>query len=155
MLFRNRPPNIDINLCINNERITRVRVTTFLGICIVDDLNWKLHVNTVRTKLSKVAAIIYKTSFLINHDTMYMLNCFWVLFILIINYCSKIWGNTYIINIKCIAVLHKRVLRLVCGAKRLGYNRQLRIFKCVDLVKVKTAIIMHKAYHMAFNRKIP
>ena len=31
MLFRNRPPDVDINLCINSERITRVRVKKFWG----------------------------------------------------------------------------------------------------------------------------
>ena len=38
-LFRNRPPDVDINLCINNERITRVRLQKFVGVFIDDDLN--------------------------------------------------------------------------------------------------------------------
>ena len=58
MLFKNRPPDVDVNFCINNERITRVRVTQFLGVFIDDDLNWKHHINMVRTKLSNIAAII-------------------------------------------------------------------------------------------------
>ena len=46
-------------LCINNERIIRVYVNKFLGVFIDDDLNWKHHINTVKTTLSNVAAIIY------------------------------------------------------------------------------------------------
>ena len=42
-LFRNRPPDVDINLFINNERITeritRVRVNEIIGVFIDDDLN--------------------------------------------------------------------------------------------------------------------
>ena len=60
------------------------------------------------------------------------------------------WGNTYAANIYFITVLHKRVVRLVCGAKRLENTcillKQLCISK-LDLVKFKTAVIMFKAYH--------
>ena len=45
MLFRSRPPDVNINLCINNERITRVCVKTYLGVFIDDNLNWKHHIN--------------------------------------------------------------------------------------------------------------
>ena len=97
----------------------------------------------------KVAAIIYKASCLINLDRIYILYCY--LFLSYINYCSKMWGNTYVTNIWCITVLQERVVHLVCGAKRLEYTstlfKQLCILKFVDLVKFKTAIIMHKAYH--------
>ena len=54
-------------------------------------------------------------------------------------------------NVECITVLQKRVVRLVCGARRLDHTnplfKQLGILKFVDLVKFKTSIIMSKAYH--------
>ncbi len=62
MLFRNRLPDVDFNVFIENERIKRVHVTKFLGICIDNKLNWRRHINTVKSKLSKVAAIIYRAS---------------------------------------------------------------------------------------------
>ena len=99
MLFRNRPPDVDLNVFIEHERINRVHVTKFLGIYIDDKLNWKYHINTVRSKLSKVAAIIYRASCLINQDGIYMLYC--SLFLPYINYCSEIWGNTYATNVEC------------------------------------------------------
>ena len=73
MLFRNRSPDVDFNVFIEHERINRVHVTKFLGIYIYDKLNWKYYINTVRSKLSKVAAIIYRASCLINQDGIYML----------------------------------------------------------------------------------
>ena len=149
MLFRNRPPDVEFNVFIEHERINRVRVTKFIGIYIDDKLNWKYHINTVRSKLSKVAAIIYRASCLINQDGLYMLYC--SLFLPYINYCSEIWGNTYATNVECITVLQKRVVRLICGARRLDHTnpifKQLGILKFVDLVKFKTSIIMFKAYH--------
>ena len=65
--------------------------------------------------------------------------------------CSEIWGNTYATNVECITVIQKRVVRLVCGARRLDDTgplfKQLGILKFIDLVKFKTSIIMFKAYH--------
>ena len=52
---------------------------------------------------------------------------------------------------ECITVLQKRVVRLVCGGRRLTLTnplfKQLGILTFVDLVKCKTSIIMFKAYH--------
>ena len=149
MVFRNRPPDVDFNVFIEHERINRVHVTKFVGIYIDDKLNWKYHVNTVRSKLSKVAAIIYRANCLINQEGLYMLYCSY--FKPYINYCSEILGNTYCTNVECITALQKRVVRLVCGARRLDHTKplfkQLGILKFVDLVKFKTSIIMFKAYH--------
>ena len=63
----------------------------------------------------------------------------------------QIWGNTYATNVECITVIQKRVVRLVCGARRLDHTgplfKQLGILKFIDLVKFKTSIIMFNAYH--------
>ena len=66
-------------------------------------------------------------------------------------FCAEVWGNTYATNIHCLVLLQKRVTRLICGAKRLDHTNLLfhnvHILKLPDLVKLKTAIIMFKAYH--------
>ena len=41
MLFRNHLPDIEINLFINNQQITIVHVTTFLGVYIDESRNLK------------------------------------------------------------------------------------------------------------------
>ena len=63
------------------------------------------------------------------------------------------WGNTYITNIHGITILQKRVIQLVCGAKRLEHTsipfQQLGVLKFVDLVKLKTAMFR------AFRNELP
>ena len=65
-------------------------------------------------------------------------------------YCAEVWGNTYATHIHCLALLQERVLRLICGSKRLDQTNLLfhnvHILKIPHLVKLKTAIIMFKAY---------
>ena len=75
MISRNSPPDIEINMFINTQQITRVHVTKFLGVYIDEILNWKYQINKVRLKLSKVAAVIYKANCLIDRNGMYILYC--------------------------------------------------------------------------------
>ena len=121
MIFRNRPPDIENNLFFNNQQITRVHVTKFLGVYIVESLNWKYQINKVRLKLSKVAAVIYKANCLIDRNGMYILYC--SLFLPHLRYCCEMWGNTT--NIHGITILQKPVIRLVCGIKRLEHTSTL------------------------------
>ena len=58
------------------------------------------------------------------------------------------YGVTRVLQMwKVLTILQKRVVRLVCGARRLDHKQQLGILKFVDLVKFKTSITMFKAYH--------
>ena len=66
-------------------------------------------------------------------------------------YCAEVWGNTYATNVQCLVILHKRVIRLRCGTKRLDHTTMLfynlHILKVPDIEELKTAIIMFKAFH--------
>ena len=48
MIFRNRTPDIENNLFINNQQITRVHVNKILRVCNDEFLNWKKQINKVR-----------------------------------------------------------------------------------------------------------
>ena len=57
MLFRGRPPDLELHLKINNAEIPKVTATKFLGIVIDDRLNWKPHIQSVKSKLSSILSI--------------------------------------------------------------------------------------------------
>ena len=65
ILFRSRPPDIEVHLKINNSELIKVTATKLLGIIIDDGFNWKPHIQPVKSKLSSVLSIIYKASKLI------------------------------------------------------------------------------------------
>ena len=58
----------DLNICIHTIHVTRVHSSKFLGVIIDDNLNWKPHIQLVKSKLSKTLSIFYKASKLINYD---------------------------------------------------------------------------------------
>ena len=131
------------------EVINRVSVTTFVGVMIDDKLTWKHHIDLVKSKLSRSCAIMYRASFVIDRRGMHVL--YYSLFLPYIMYCAEIWGNSYSTSSKCLFILQKRVIRLICGATRMEHTNMLfydqRILKLPDVVKLKTAIIMFKAFH--------
>ena len=65
MLFRSRPPDLELHLKINNTEIPKVAATKFLGIIIDDRLNWKPQIQSVKSKLSSISSVMYEASKLV------------------------------------------------------------------------------------------
>ena len=112
-------------------------------------LTWKHHIDLVKSKLSRSCAVMYRASFLIDRRGMHVL--YFSLFLPYIMYCAEIWGNSYSTSSKCLFMQQKRVIRLICGATRIDHTNMLfydqHILKLPDVVKLKTPIIMFKAFH--------
>ena len=149
MLFRSRPPDLELHLKINNDEIPKVTATKFLGIIIDDRLNWKPHIQSVKSKLSCILFIMYKASTLITTVGMYTLYC--SLFQPHMSYCNVLWGNTYASNVNCICIIQRKVVRLICKADRLAHTsemfKELYILKFPEFVQYKTAILMFHLFH--------
>ena len=143
MLFRSRPPDLELHLKINNAEIPKVTANKFLGIIIDARLNWKPHIQSVKSKLSCILSIMYKASKLITTAGMYTLYC--SLFLPHISYCNELWGNTYASNVKCLCIIQRKVVRLICNADRLAHTNEL--FKELYILKfpefVQYILIFH------------
>ena len=67
----------------------------------------------------------------------------------IVNYCSEIWGNTYVTNLNPIYILQKKSMRIISNVgyrdstNDLFYN--LKIVKFYDLIKIKICVAIYKA----------
>ena len=62
IFFRSRPPDLELHLKINNAEIPKLTATKFLGIIIDDRLNWKPHIQSVKSKLYSILSNINKAS---------------------------------------------------------------------------------------------
>ena len=147
MLFLSRPPDLELHLKINNADIPKVTATKLLGIIIDNRLNWKPHIQSVKSKLSCILSIMYKASKLITTAGMYTLYC--SLFQPHISYCNELWGNTYASNVNCRCIIQRKVVRLICNAN-IHTNelfKELYILKFPEFVQYKTAILMFHLFH--------
>ena len=129
--------------------IERVYENKFLGVIIDHKLCWKPHVNYIKTKLSKSAAILYKTKDILNSDSLHMLYCSFIL--PYITYCVEVWGRTYKTITNPIFLLQKKVIRII---NRADYREpthklfiKLQALKFCELVDLRIASLMYKAYH--------
>ena len=147
MLFSNRNTVTDIKIYIKNHIIDRVTVTKFLGILIDEGLNWKEHINLIKSKLSKTVSIVGRCNNILDKEALYILYC--TLFLPYINYCSEVWGNTYVSNLMPICILQKRIVHIINKVGFLDYTNKLfienKILKFLDLIKFKMVVIIYKA----------
>ena len=57
-------------LFVNNFKITKERVTEFLGIYIDENLTWKYHMDHICRKVSKSIEIMYKSRYIFSKSLM-------------------------------------------------------------------------------------
>ena len=55
---------------VNNFKITKERVTEFLGIYIDENLTWKYHMDHICRKVSKSIEIMYKSRYIFSKRLM-------------------------------------------------------------------------------------
>ena len=75
IVFSGKKSNNDIKITINNQEIERVYSTKFLGVIIDAKLTWKEHIATIRVKLSKCLAILFKSSKILEKNALRTLYC--------------------------------------------------------------------------------
>ena len=75
ILFGRYTHQQDAAIIINDVTIQRVQATKVLSFLIDESLNWKNHIKMVKSKLSKVASVIYKLSHCIDQSSMRTLYC--------------------------------------------------------------------------------
>ncbi len=148
-ILNTKNDDLVLHLKINNAEIPKVTATKFLGIVIDDSLNWKPHIQSVKSKVSTILSIMYKASKLITTAGMYTLYC--SLFQPYMSYCNEIWGNNYASNGKCLCIIQRKAVRLICNADRLAHTnelfKELYILKFPEFVQYKTAILMFHLFH--------
>ena len=153
MVFSSKKIDNEINIFLENNVISRVQSTRFLGLVIDEKLSWKDHIESIKTKIAKNIAIINRLRYKLNPYVLKILYC--SLILPYISYCTEIWGNTYKTYLDGIVLLQKKVIRVISNVHFLEHTtklfKNLKILKFYDLVKLKILNIMFKAY----NRTLP
>ena len=148
------PDNIDV--CIDDVKITRVAYTKFLGVVIDENLDWKEHISTIENKVSKSIGLLYRAKLLLNSKDLHVLYSTLVLPYLL--YCIPLWGHTYQSRLNKLVKLQKKAIRIVDKADYIEHT--LPIFKKYnamtlnDICRFSTATIMYKIMQCDVPQKI-
>ena len=92
MIFAPKNRKLDpISIQINNEEIIKVSHTKFLGVIIDDGLNFKLHIEYIRLKMSKSLGILSRARKILMQKT--LLDLYYTFIYPYLTYCNEVWGN--------------------------------------------------------------
>ena len=103
-----------LNTCIIylcNQEIERVKSAKFLGVIIDEQLDWKLHIATMVSKVSKSVGIMYKIRCILDKKTLKVL--YLSLIQPYLQYCVLLWGSAFKNALNPLVVIQKRALRVI------------------------------------------
>ena len=151
MLLKNRGvTEKDMCLKIDNEAVTQVKTTKFLGVIIDCNLTWKEHISYISGKIPKGVGILIKVRKYLNKTT--LMNLYYTFVYPYLIYCNHVWGSTYFSDFDKIVSLQKKAVRIIAGIKPrcdvIGAFHQMRILPCLRINKY---LICHLMYRMHTN----
>ena len=107
----NKPLKYNVTIKINKKAICEKKSIKYLGVLIDSTLSWKDHVFYLSKKLSRAVGILYKLRPFVN--TKIMKNVYYALFYSYVVYAIEVWGSACETILTKIAILQKRVIRLL------------------------------------------
>ena len=139
--------NNDSELFIDNNVITKVHSSKFLGITIDEKLKWQEYINAVANKVSNSLGEIYKMKNALPVSILPML--YSTLILLYYQYCNMVWACNYPSKLHKLSVLQKRVIRINSAAEFRTHAADLfkrhRQLTLVDINKLQIAIFVFKS----------
>ena len=150
ILFKTSNKNYDADLKIKlcRKRIHASRYVKYLGVFIDENLNWKIHINEISTKLIKGNAMLSKLRHYVNKDI--LLSVYYGIFRSHLAYLCLVWGQVKL-PLNRITLLQKRVIRILHSAAYRDHTCPLfcryKVLKFVDLVSLENCIFVNKCFN--------
>ena len=138
---------------IDNELLSEVEYTKFLGVFIDKKFTWQQHVSYICSKISKTMYVLNRLKYILNkHSLLYI---YFSLIYPHLNYCNIIWGCASKSVLNQLLLLQKRAIRIICHAKYLAHTDELA--QKIHLLKLPHINIFQSAMFMYkyLNRNLP
>jgi hypothetical protein len=147
LIFGNKKIS-DLQILINNEMITRVHETKFLGVIIQSNLKWDSHISLIKNKISKSIGIMNKAKDLLS--TQHLKILYQSLVEPYLNYCCIIWGSPNKTTAhEILHKLQKRAIRHITYAQFRTHTKplfhKLNLLNIYDLCLVQTMTFIFKS----------
>ena len=110
------------SLAIDSIPISKVNVY-FLGIQRDSHLKWHVHINNIKSKISKCIGILYKLRFHVPSSVLFTLYNSLVLSYL--SYCIVVWGNSSPARMDVLFKLQKRAIRICTNSNYRAHSAPL------------------------------
>ena len=155
ILFRKPDMNVEFkkySLSIDNHKIDRIgkgceeNSFKFVGVKIDEFLQWKDHLNSVKSKLASATFALSKVKRLLPEKT--KLTIYNSLFKSHIEYCNIAWGKSNSTLLSKLLTLQKKALRYVSNAKPNSHTNPLflrhNLLNVYDMINFNLGVFMYK-----------
>ena len=113
LIFSKKQHKHNFKISINDNILDQQHSAKYLGVTIDDKLNWKPHLNNLKSSLSRACYAICKLKSYANIKT--LKNVYYSLFYSKLKYCISSYGSTTPTNLIPIFKLQKRAIRFICS----------------------------------------
>ena len=107
MIFTKKTRPIDVKIKIDKEIISETKSSKFLGLHIVNMLNWKIYIDYVSGKTTRGIGIPVKARKVLSNEC--MANLYYEFIYPYLIYWNDIWGNTYKTTLWKLRILLKKL----------------------------------------------
>ena len=149
MLFSPKLPSHTNKITIDNNNISQVHTTKFLGITIDDKLTWNHHINNVTMKASHATGTIYRVRQHLPYHTLKSL--YNTLVLPHLSYCNIIWASNYQSRLTSLNTTQKWAIRTITNSPRGTHTSPLfyllHTLKITDINQLQTALFMFDFKH--------
>ena len=139
---------IALDIKIDNQEISQVLKTKFLGVAIDSKLSWKEHIAYITGKIARGIGVISKARRYLNRDSLLSLYYSFIYPYLI--YCNHVWGAAAKTHTRTLCTLQKRVIRIISGVKPRTHSdhlfKELKLLKFQDINTYLIGKLMFKVY---------
>ena len=143
-----RPPNA-LDIKIDNQKISRVLKTKFLGVVVDSKLSWKEHIAYITGKIARGIGVINKARRYLNRDS--SLSLFYSFIYPYLIYCNHVWGAAAKTHTRTLCTLQKRAVRIISGVKPRTHSdplfKELNLLKFQDINTYLIGKLMFRVYN--------
>ena len=111
MVFTKKRISKDLTIKMAENKLERVPEIKYLGVILDEKLNWKSHINLVKSKISKGSYILAKLRHYVPTSTCKML--YYSLIHPHLTYCVTTWGGAAKSNVLSLVRLQKKIIRII------------------------------------------
>ena len=146
IIFSPKKNNFKFNIHIDNNTLTRVAETTYLGVTLQENLKWNTHINNLIFKISRGSYILSKIRHYVGIQELKMI--YYSLVHSHLSYCISSWGGAPKSTLDPLIRLQKKIVRIITFSKFDSHSQpifnKLQILNIPNLYNYSLAVELHK-----------
>ena len=134
---------------IANNQIETKKAIKFLGVMLVENVNWQKHIRTVENKVAQNIGMLYRAKYFLNKLS---LKCIYFAYThSYLNYANITLASTYRTKLKAIHLPQKCVVRIIFNQSNMTHSRPLlRSLNALNVYQIN--LFRHLCFMHNFNK---